>query len=192
MSSKDRLKTLPQGSPYVSPWPIGTRVRIALWQFVWLFLYRPTPKFFSPWRVLLLRIFGAEVEGRPFVAASARVRMPWNLKLEHRACLADACEVYNLAPAVLRSGCTVAQEAYLCGGTHDLNDPNLPLVVGEIVVGKDVFIGARAFVLPGVRLGDRSVVAACAVVTGDVRDNVIVAGNPAREIGVRDASRVIS
>jgi putative colanic acid biosynthesis acetyltransferase WcaF len=114
--------------------------------------------------------------------------MPWNLKLEHRACLADASEVYNLTSIVLRSGCTVAQEAYLCGGTHDLTDPNLPLVVGEIVVGRDVFIGARAFVLPGVHLGDRSVVAACAVVTADVGDNVIVAGNPAREIGIRAIS----
>lgn len=185
-SRKDRLRVASQSSPYVSSWPLRTRMRVVLWKVVHLLLFRPTPKFFSPWRVMLLRTFGAEVEGIPFVAASARIWMPWNLKMEHRACLADEAEAYNLAPMVLGSGCTVAQQAYLCGGTHDFSDPKLPLVVGEIRVGRDAFIGARAFVLPGVHVGDRSVVAAGAVVTGDVDANAIVAGNPARKIGVRD------
>lgn len=49
-----------------------------------------------------------------------------------------------------------------------------------VVIGDDVFIGAGAFVLPGARIGDGSVVAAAAVVKGDVPAGVVVAGNPAR------------
>lgn len=48
-----------------------------------------------------------------------------------------------------------------------------------VVIGADVFIGAGAFVLPGTRIGDGSVVAAAAVVKGEVPAGVIVAGNPA-------------
>jgi acetyltransferase-like isoleucine patch superfamily enzyme len=49
-------------------------------------------------------------------------------------------------------------------------------------VGKYCLIGARSMVMPGVKVGDHSVVAAGAIVTKDVPPNSIVAGNPARVI----------
>ena len=49
-----------------------------------------------------------------------------------------------------------------------------------VVIGTDVFIGAGAYVLPGTHIGDGSVVAAAAVVKGEVPAGVVVAGNPAR------------
>ncbi|QCO58133.1 acyltransferase (plasmid) [Pseudorhodobacter turbinis] len=49
-------------------------------------------------------------------------------------------------------------------------------------IGKYSAIGARSIVMPGVTVGDHSIVAAGAIVTRDVPDNVIVAGNPARVI----------
>jgi putative colanic acid biosynthesis acetyltransferase WcaF len=180
-----RKVTLEQATAYVSPWSVGVRVKVVLWEVVRLLLFRPTPKPFSRWRVLLLRLFGCRVRGRPFVAPSAVVKMPWNLTLEDRACLAPGSEVYNLGPVTLRQRCTVAQQAYLCGGTHDLTQPNLPLVVGPIVVGADAFVGARAFVLPGVTIGDGAVVGACALVSKDVEPWTVVGGNPARVIGSR-------
>lgn len=51
-----------------------------------------------------------------------------------------------------------------------------------VVIGADVFIGAGAYVLPGTRIGDGSVVAAAAVVKGEVPAGVVVAGNPARVV----------
>ena len=48
-----------------------------------------------------------------------------------------------------------------------------------MTVGDDVWIGGRAVLTPGVTVGDRSVVGAGAVVTGDVPDDVVVQGNPA-------------
>ncbi|HVX15432.1 MAG TPA: acyltransferase [Pirellulales bacterium] len=54
--------------------------------------------------------------------------------------------------------------------------------VQPVVIGDDVWIGAGALILKGVTIGDRSVVAARAVVTKDVPADVIVAGNPARVV----------
>ena len=49
-------------------------------------------------------------------------------------------------------------------------------------VGKNCFIGGRAMILPGVKIGDHSIVGAGAVVTKDVPPHSIVAGNPAKVI----------
>lgn len=183
--ANQRLNTMQQASAYDSPWSLSKRIKTLLWNFTWMILFRPTPKKLSPWRVFLLRVFGAHIEGVPFVAASVRVTMPWNLQLADRACLGPNVRVYNLAMITLRARCTIAQEVYLCAGTHDLSQQNLPLVVGEILIGEDAFLGVRALVLPGIEIGAGGVVGAGSVVTRDVPPWMICAGNPCRPIKPR-------
>jgi chloramphenicol O-acetyltransferase type B len=57
-----------------------------------------------------------------------------------------------------------------------------PRPEGDITVGSDVWIGAEALILPGVKIGDGAVIGTRAVVTRDVRPYAIVGGIPAREI----------
>lgn len=58
-----------------------------------------------------------------------------------------------------------------------------------VVIGSDVFVGARAVILPGVTIGDRCVIGAGAVVTRNVAAGSVVAGSPARVIGTFDQLR---
>lgn len=55
-----------------------------------------------------------------------------------------------------------------------------------VVIGNDVWIGARVIILPGVHIGDGSVIGAGSVVTKDVEAYSIVAGNPAKLIRKRN------
>lgn len=55
--------------------------------------------------------------------------------------------------------------------------------IGLVTIGDDVFIGAGAIVMPGVTIGEGSIVGAHSVVTKDVPAYSVVAGNPARIIG---------
>lgn len=180
------LQTCSQENYYSSPWTRKTLVRMALWDLAWLFLCRWTPKPLRPWRSFVLRLFGAKTEGITFVASSARIKMPWNLTMEPRSCIGSEARVYNLAPVTLRARATIAQEVYLCCGTHKFDHPALPLVVGPIEVGQDAFIGARAFIHPGVVIGEGAIVGACAVVTRDVDPWTVNAGNPSKCIKGRE------
>lgn len=66
-----------------------------------------------------------------------------------------------------------------------------PKTRGDVIIGNDVWIGAEAVILSGVRIGDGAVVGARAVVTRDVPPYAIVAGNPAVLIRLRFAEPVI-
>ena len=54
-----------------------------------------------------------------------------------------------------------------------------PAMSSPVIIGADVWVGANATILPGVKIGNFSIVAAGAVVTKDVPSGVLVAGNPA-------------
>jgi maltose O-acetyltransferase len=78
--------------------------------------------------------------------------------------------------------CAIAAYTRIVTPTHD--PAALPIVaVGinqSVEIGNDVWIGTGAIILPRVRIGSRSIVAAGAVVTKDVPEDVLVAGVPAR------------
>ena len=177
------LKTFAQVTAYASPWTLDQRVRMLLWESCWNLFCAWTPKPLNAWRLFWLRLFGATIHGRPFVHQRARVQIPWNLTLHHRACLGDGAVAYSLGAIEIGEHATIAQEAYLCTGTHDFADVTRPLQTAKITIEENAFIGARAFVLPGITIGAGAVVGACAVVTRHVPPGSVVAGNPARRIG---------
>ncbi len=182
---KQNLRCCRQNDRFSSPWTLTHRLCAGLWTITWLLLFRPTPKPLSRWRVLLLRIFGCHVTGRPFVDASAIVKYPWKLTLEDKACIGPHAELYNLGLVKLGRNAVVAQHAYLCGGTHNFTSEKMELMVGDIQIDEDAFVGAKAIVLPGVRVGVRAIVGAGSVVTKDVPDGQIWAGNPAKFVKPR-------
>lgn len=176
------LKNKDQKDAYTSPWDKKEAILIRVWEFVWTVFVRWMPKFCYRWYLILLKMFGCKISGRPFIAPSCRIYAPWLLTIENKACLGLRSEVYNLGPVTIRERACIAQYVYLCNGTHDLSDERLPLLVGNMEVEKDVFIGAKAIILPGLLIREGSVVGAGAVLTKDTEPYSVYAGNPARYI----------
>lgn len=81
---------------------------------------------------------------------------------------------------------SISPEVAILTADHDRDLPGFPLRSRPVVIEDHVWIGMRAMVLPGVRIGRGAVVAAGAVVTRDVAPLSVVAGVPARVIGQRD------
>lgn len=179
------FKTYRQASAFSSPWTRGEQVRMLVWEWAWMLLCAWTPKPFNAWRLLVLRCFGARLSGTPFVHQRARIQIPWHLTMHDRACLGDRTNAYSLGPIEILARATVAQEVYLCAGTHDFAQASIPLQTAPITVGEDAFVGARAMVLPGISIGARAVVGASSVVTRDIPADVYAAGNPCRVLRPR-------
>ena len=175
-----------QTSRFASPWPVSECLRRVIWEFCWFIFCAWTPKPANPWRLFWLGVFDAKIEGTPFVHQRARIAVPWNLTLHDRSCLGDRANAYSLGEIEIGARAVVAQEAYLNTGSHDFSRPSMPLVVAKITIGEDAFVGARAFVMPGIKIGARAIVGACSVVTKDVPENVVAAGNPCRILRPRN------
>ena len=68
--------------------------------------------------------------------------------MKHRACLGEKkVNAYNLAEIEISEGSTIAQEVFLCTGTHDFSDENLQLITKKITIKQNVFIGTRAMII---------------------------------------------
>ena len=111
--------------------------------------------------------------------------MPWRVTFHNWSCVGDRSNLYSLGPIEIEEGAVIAQEAYLCAGTHSFDEPGLPLMVKKITIGRNAFVGARAFVLPGVTIGEGAIIGACSVITRDVEAFSINAGNPCKRIAWR-------
>jgi len=183
--AEEQIVNPAQSSAYESPWPGSNRLTRVLWEFCWFLFCAWTPKPLNEWRLFWLRVFDAKIDGKPFVHQRARIAIPWNLTLHDRACLGDRANAYSLGEIEIGARATVAQEAYLSTGTHDFARTDLPLVTAKITIGEDAFVGARAFVMPGITVGPRSIIGACSVVTRDVPADVIAAGNPCQVLRPR-------
>ncbi len=156
-----------------------------LWALVGRPLFRLSPRPCFAWRRWVLRLFGARVGREVHVYPTTRVYFPWQLTVGDWSAIGEDALVYNLGRVTLGERVTISHRAHLCAGTHDFRDPAMPLLKPPIVVRDQAWVCADAFVGPGVTVGEGAVVGARAVVVKDVAPWVIVAGNPAREIGKR-------
>ena len=162
---------------------LGCKIRRAVWNVVRFFLFRPFgTKFFRLWRVALLRAFGAKIAWGAEVYASARIWAPWNLQMAPGSCIGPDTIVYNQALVSFGRNACLSQHAYICTAGHErgrVNNAQDGLVVAQVSLSDDAWVGARAFVAMGVTIGEGAIVGACACVFKDVDPFTLVGGNPA-------------
>jgi acetyltransferase-like isoleucine patch superfamily enzyme len=130
------------------------------------------------WRVLYA------VKGSIYAARSLGVK------------LGEGCRVYTQSfgtePWLISIGDRVTVTSGVQFITHDgstwllRDEKGRRYRYAPIEIGNDVFIGMDSLIMPGVRIGNRVIVAAGSVVSRSIPDNCVVAGVPARFIGTFD------
>ena len=159
------------------------------WNTVWWLLFRTTPRWcLNSWRIFLLKIFGAKIGVGSKVSPSCFVWAPWNLEMGDYSALGDGVDCYSMDRISIGSKVAVSQRTFLCTGTHDISSLLRPLVTKPINIGDHAWVCAEAFIAPGVTIGKGAVIGARSVVTKDVSEWIVVAGNPAAFVKNRTLS----
>jgi len=106
---------------------------------------------------------------------------PGRIRIGHGVFINAGVVVYSDVAITIEDDVALANEVYVMDTSSHGIEGREPYAA-PVVIGAGTWVGARAIVLPGVTIGKRVVVGAGAVVTKDVPDEVLVAGNPARVI----------
>ena len=160
----------------------GNQLARATWNIVWLLLFRLSPRPCFRWRNFLLRCFGARIGPGSHVYPAARIWAPWNLEMGRTAAIADGAFIYNPARVTLEDFSIVSHEAFLCAASHDYTRWDFPLVTKPIRVSRHAWVAARTFVHMGVTIGEGTVIGAASVVTRDMPEWTVCAGNPCQVV----------
>jgi putative colanic acid biosynthesis acetyltransferase WcaF len=155
------------------------------WSIIWTLLFLPSPRPFHSWRAFLLRGFGAKLGPNCHFYPRSRVWAPWNLECADGVTLGDEAEIYNPSLVTMGSHAIVSQQAYICGATHDYNDPAFPLISFPMSLGAYSWVCARASVSPGVNVGEGAVLGLGSVATRDLEPWTVYAGVPAQRVKQR-------
>lgn len=164
---------------YVDTLPRREKALRLVWEIVHGLMIRPTPRWaMHGWRRALLRLFGAQVGPGCRIDPSCAIWAPWNLRLGDYVALGAGVDCYCIDVITIGSKTTISQRAFLCAGSHTVEDLKRPLVTRPISIGDHAWIAAEVMVLPGVNIGDGVVVGARSLVVGDLPPWTVCMGNP--------------
>ncbi|MBS1823183.1 MAG: putative colanic acid biosynthesis acetyltransferase [Acidobacteria bacterium] len=182
-NAAEHISAQTDADPYLRPaFSLANRLRRLTWNVCWLLLYRPSPRPFHAWRSALLRLFGATMGPNCHFYPRSKIWAPWNLICANQVTAADGAEIYNPAPMELGSHVILSQDAYLCGATHDYDNPAFPLIAFRMTLEPYAWICARASVAPGVNIAEGAVLGLASVATRDLEAWAVYAGSPAVKV----------
>ncbi len=111
------------------------------------------------------------------------------IELGRNSAIAKDCWIAN--DTMIGSNVMMAPAVTILSSSHEFKDTTRPMIEQgtrmrqSVTIGNDVWIGTHVIILPGVHVGNHTIVGAGSVVTKDIPDYAIVAGNPAKVLKSR-------
>ena len=134
-------------------------------------------------RELLAQLTGRDIDETVTVFPPFSSDFGKNTTIGKRVFINAGCKFQDQGGVVIGDDCLIGHNTVLATLNHDLDpDRRTDMHPAPIVIGRNVWIGSNATVLPGVSIGENAVIAAASVVTRDVPANSVVVGSPARVV----------
>lgn len=134
-------------------------------------------------REILSELFGYKVPETLRVFPPFNTDFGKNILVKDNVFINAGCQFQDQGGIILEEGVLIGHNVVLATLNHDLNPERRQICIpSPIRIDKNVWIGSNSTILPGVTIGENSVVAAGAVVTRDIPANVIAGGVPAKII----------
>lgn len=124
-------------------------------------------------------LLGQPLKERSNIVPPFQIDNGRNVHLGRNVFINNGLEVMSLGGVTIEDGTMLGPEVAILTVNHELAN-HRHLIAKPVHIGRNVWIGARATILPGISVGEGAVVAGCSVVTHDVAPYTVVAGNPAR------------
>ncbi len=137
------------------------------------------------WRRFIYRLAGLTIGKGSKIHVFSRFFEPGNIEIGEDTLVGEFAFLDGRAKLKIGSHTDIASQVLIYNSKHDINDPEFKAELSSVEIGDYVFIGPRAIIMPGVKIGRGAIIAAGAIVTKDVVAGKIVAGVPAVEIGER-------
>jgi putative colanic acid biosynthesis acetyltransferase WcaF len=157
----------------------------ALWLLTSFLLFQLCPLKLSVLKCGVLRLFGAKIGRGVVIKPQVKITFPWKLTLGDNVWLGEECWLLNLEHIIIADNVCISQRAFLCTGNHNYKSSAFDLIVKPIHIKEGAWIGAGAFVGPGVNAGSHAVLTAGSVATNDLKPFGIYRGNPAELVRAR-------
>ena len=133
----------------------------------------------SIYKLLYISVIGGGKVVHPILVGSWKnVILHKNAEINRNCFLLAKDKIEIGENSILAYGVTVLTSANP-NGPHNKLSLIYPAMRAPVIIGDDVWVGANATILPGIKIGNYSVIASGSVVTKDVPSGVLVAGNPA-------------
>lgn len=136
-------------------------------------------------RLLIYKLAGVTIGKGSRIHMGARFFYPGNVHIGKDSIIGDHVFLDGRDKLMIGSHVDIASSVMILNSQHDINSEDFRAQDAPVEIADYVFIGPRAIILPGVKIGKGAVVAAGAVVTKDVPEFQIVGGVPAQVIGER-------
>lgn len=136
-------------------------------------------------RKTIYRLAGIKIGSGSTIHMWANFFQPKNITIGQGTIVGDHVFLDGRAKLTIGNHVAIASSVLIYNSEHDVHSDNFDPIEEPVEIDDYVFVGARAIILPGVKIGKGAVVAAGAVVTKDVAEMTIVGGVPAKIIGQR-------
>ena len=114
---------------------------------------------------------------------SVVIHSPENVAVGHNVSLVEFVHIWGGGGVTIGDNTMIASHTVITSQTHGkIADTRRENVCAPVTIGRNVWVGAGAIILPGVTIGENAIIAAGAVVAKDVDSNRIVAGIPAQTV----------
>ncbi len=133
-----------------------------------------------------MRLFGARVGKNVIIKPHVSIKYPWKLVVGNNVWIGEDVWIDNLALVSLDNNSCISQGALILCGNHNYKRSSFDLVVGEITIDEGAWVGAKAIVCPGVKMGNHSLLTVGSVATSNLDEYWIYQGNPAQKLRVRE------